>query len=112
MRRKGLNISTFETSGIAFHRPDLEELGIYRLIVEVNHTLSGRFCSCHLPKQNCHPKFETHLSQESDGDYGFHGTNTWKRWQLFNFYRHVFNHRNFDAQKIQEAKRHADKKKA
>lgn len=50
MRRRGLNISTFQAKGIAFHRPDLEELGIYRLIAEVNHTLSGRFCYCHLPK--------------------------------------------------------------
>ncbi|KAL9632463.1 MAG: hypothetical protein Q9164_005307 [Protoblastenia rupestris] len=111
MRRKGLNISTFQAKGIAFHRPDLEELGIYRLIAEVNHTLSGRFCYCHLPKRNCHPKFETHLSRESDGDYGFHGTNTWERWQLFNFYKHVFGHQNFDARKMQEAKRQPDKEK-
>ena len=76
MRRRGLNVSTFQAQGIAFHRPDLEELGIYRLIAEVNHTLSGHFCYCHIPKPYCHPKFETHLSRESDGDYGFHGTNT------------------------------------
>lgn len=111
MRRRGLNISTFQAKGIAFHRPDLEELGIYRLIAEVNHALSGRFCYCHLPKRNCHPKFETHLSRESDGDYGFHGTNTWERWQLFNFYKHVFGHQNFDARKMQEAKRYPDKEK-
>jgi hypothetical protein len=111
MRRRGLNASTFQAKGIAFHCPDLEELGIYRLIAEVNHTLSGRFCYCHLPKPNCHPKFETHLSRESDGDYGFHGTSTWERWQLFNFYKHVFGHQNFDAQKMQEAKRHSDKEK-
>jgi hypothetical protein len=111
MRRRGLNISTFQANGIAFHRPNLEELGIYRLIAEVTHTLSGRFCYCHLSKSNCHPKFETHLSRESDGDYGFHGANTWERWQLFNFYKHVFGHQNFDARKMQEAKRHADKKK-
>lgn len=56
-------------------------------------------------------KFETHLSRESDGDYGFHGTNTWERWQLFNFYKHVFGHQDFDARKMQEAKRHPDKDK-
>ncbi len=108
MKRKGLNISTFQAKGIAFHRPNVDELGIYRLIAEVNHTLSGRFCYCHLQKENCHPKFETHLSLESDGDYGFHGTNTWERWQLFNFYKHVFDHPNFDARKMQEAKRDPD----
>jgi len=106
-----LNTSTLQAKGIAFHRPDLEELGIYRLIAEVNHTLSGRFCYCYLAKGNCHPKFETHLSRESDGDYGFHGTNTWERWQLFNFYKHVFSHQNFDAREMQEAKRHQDKDK-
>ncbi|KAG9236236.1 hypothetical protein BJ875DRAFT_457146 [Amylocarpus encephaloides] len=79
MRRRGLNISTFQAKGIAFHRPNLGELGIYRLIAEVNHTLSGRFCYCHLPKPNYHPKFETHLSRESDRDYRFHGTNTWEQ---------------------------------
>ena len=111
MRRRGLYIANLQAKGIAFHRPDLEKLGIYRLIAEVNHTLSGRYCECHLSKQNCHPKFETHLSRESDGDYGFHGTNTWERWQLFNFYKHIFGHQNFDARKMQEAKRHPDKEK-
>lgn len=111
MRRRSLKVSTFRAKGIAFHRPDLEELGIYRLIAEVNHTLSGRFCYCHLSKGDCHPKFETHLSRESDGDYGFHGTNPWERWQLLNFYKHIFGHQNFDARKMQEARRHSDKGK-
>ena len=111
MRRRGLDISIFQAKGIVFHCPDLEELGIYRLIAEVNHTLSGHFCYCHLSKAYCHPKFETHLSRESDGDYAFHGTNTWERWQLFNFYRHIFDHPNFDAKKMQAAKRDPDKDK-
>ncbi|KAF1993802.1 hypothetical protein P154DRAFT_384427, partial [Amniculicola lignicola CBS 123094] len=111
MRRRGLNSTYLQAKGISFHLPDLEELGIYRLIAEVNHTLSGRFCYCHLPKGGCHPKFETHLSRESDGDYGFHGTNTWERWQLLNFFKHVFGHKDFNARKMQEAKRHPDKKK-
>ena len=110
MERRGLHVSTIlQAKGIAFHRPDLEELGIYRLVAEVHHTLSGRFCYCHLLQAPCHPKFQTHLSRESDGDYGFHGTNTWERWQLFNFFKHVFAHPDFDARKMQEAKRHPDK---
>ncbi|MAD85002.1 MAG: hypothetical protein CL912_18745 [Deltaproteobacteria bacterium] len=111
MRCNGLQPSIIQAKGVSFHRPDLEDLGIYRLIAEVKHTLSGHFCYCHLQKKYCHPKFETHLSQESDGDYGFHGTNTWERWQLFNFYKYVFRHRNFSPRKMQEAKRHPDKEK-
>ncbi|EPE30438.1 HIT/MYND zinc finger-like protein [Glarea lozoyensis ATCC 20868] len=111
MKQRGLDISSFQANSIEFHPPDLEELGIYRLISEVNHTLSGHYCLCRVTKGYCHPKFETHLSVESDGDYGFHGTNTWERWQLFNFYKHVFRHPNFNARKMQEAKRHPDKDK-
>lgn len=111
MKSKGLDLSFFEANGILFHRPGLEERGIYRLIAEVNHTLSGRFCYCFMSKSNCHPKFETHLSRESDGDYGFHGTNTWERWQLLNFYKHVFDRPGFNARKMQEAKRNSDRDK-
>jgi hypothetical protein len=111
MKQKGLDISRFQLSGIDFHPPDLEELGIYRLISEVNHTLSGHFCLCHVAKGDCHPKFETYLSHESDGDYGFHGTNTWERWQLFNFYKYVFSRSGFNAREMQDAKRDPDKNK-
>jgi hypothetical protein len=100
-----------EANGIPFHRPNRKERGIYRLIAEVNHTLSGRFCYCFMSKSYCHPKFETHLSRESDGDYGFHETNTWERWQLLNFYKHVFSRPSFDAWKMQEAKRHSNRDK-
>jgi len=111
MKSKGLDLSFFEASGILFHRPGLEERGIYRLIAEINHTLSGRFCYCFMSKSKCHSKFETHLSLESDGDYGFHGTDTWERWQLLNFYKHVFDCPGFNARKMQEAKRHSDRDK-
>jgi hypothetical protein len=111
MKSRGLDLSFFEANGILFHRPNLEERGIYRLIAEINHTLSGQFCYCFMSKSYCHPKFETHLSRESDGDYGFHGTNTWERWQLLNFYKHVFSRPSFDAWKMQEAKRHSDRDK-
>jgi len=111
MMSKGLDISFFEAKGILFHRPELDERGIYRLIAETNHTLSGRFCYCFVSKSHCHPKFETHLSHESDGDYGFHGTNTWERWQLFNFYKYVFDLPGFNAREMQEAKRDSDRDK-
>lgn len=48
---------------------------------------------------------DSSIQQESEGDYGFHGANAWERWQLLNFYSHVFAHRDFDARKMQEAKR-------
>lgn len=111
MKHRGLDLSYFEENDIFFHMPGLDERGIYRLIAEVNHTLSGRFCYCFTPKPYCHPEFETHLSRESDGDYGFHGTNTWERWQLFNFYKYVFDLPNFDARKMQEAKRQSAREK-
>jgi hypothetical protein len=104
MQSRRLDLSFFEANGILFHRLNLEERGIYRLIAEINHTLSGQFCYCFMSKSYCHPKFETHLSRESDGDYGFHGTNTWERWQLLNFYKHVFSRPSFDAWEMQEAK--------
>jgi len=44
------------------------------------------------------------LSVESDIEYGFHGTNAWERWQLLNFYKHVFNHHGFNAAAMQQAK--------
>lgn len=108
MKSRDIDISFFETNGILFHRPDIDERGIYRFIAEVNHTLSGRFCHCFLAKSYCHPKFETRLSHESDGDYGFHGTNAWERWQLFNFYKYVFSRPDFNARKMQDAKRNSD----
>lgn len=111
MKSRDLDLSFFEANGILFHRPGVEELGIYRLIAEINHTLSGRFCYCFMSKLNCHPKFETHLSIESDGDYGFHGTNTWERWQLLNFYKYVFDRPSFNAREMQEAKRNSDRDK-
>jgi hypothetical protein len=74
-------------------------------MAEVSHTLSGRFCNCFRPQGPCHPKHETHLSRESDCEYGFHGTNAWERWQLLNFYNHVFQHPRFDARQMQQAKR-------
>jgi hypothetical protein len=109
MQAKGIDLAFIEANGIGFQRPDANEFGIYRLIAEVTHTVSGRFCDCFRPKVgDCHPKHETHLSRESDGDYGFHGTNAWERWKLLNFYSHVFQHPSFNAYRMQQAKRHSD----
>jgi hypothetical protein len=72
---------------------------------EVKHALSGCYCPCFKSACQFRSKYETLLSTESEEDYGFHGANAWERWQLLNFYSHVFAHRDFDARKMQEAKR-------
>jgi hypothetical protein len=103
-----LDPSSFETNGILCHQPNLEVPGTYRLIAWVDHRLSGWFCYCCRPTPNGHPKVETHLSRESDDNYELHGTNPWERWQLHNFYKHIFKHPSFNARKMQDAKRHSD----
>ena len=105
MQGNGIDVEELQSRGIKFHAPNIHEFGIYRLISEVSHTLSGLFCACHRPKENCHWKSATHLSKESDGDYGIHVTSTSERWQLLNFYQHVFSQPNFNAKRMQEAKR-------
>lgn len=112
MESKGIKVSYLKAHGIIPQRPNKDDFSIYRLIAEVSHTVSGRFCFCFRPKKHCwnHLENETHLSRESDADYGFHGTNPWERWQLLVFYNHVFRHPSFNAQKMQEAKRDQDVK--
>lgn len=98
------------SEGIHFHRPPTDEMGIYRLMAEVKHALSGSYCECF--KSSCRPRSdqETLLSRESEGDYGFHGTNPWERWQLLNFYSSVFAHPSFRPQDMQDARRNRDPK--
>ncbi|KAF2785722.1 hypothetical protein K505DRAFT_354851 [Melanomma pulvis-pyrius CBS 109.77] len=79
-------------------------------MAEVSHTLSGQYCHYFRPKEGaqCHPKHETHLSVEGDGDFGFHGTVPWERWQLLNFYYHVFQQSAFDPRAMLQARRSED----
>jgi hypothetical protein len=103
MKTRGLDFSFFEANGILFHRR------ARRLSPRCGgQPRALRSVLLLLAKSNCHPKFETHLSREGDGDYGLHGTNTWERWQLLNFYKYVFDRPGFNAQKMQEAKRDPD----
>ncbi|SPQ26564.1 0ef9ec9b-e7cd-408d-9642-6b6389a9ed80 [Thermothielavioides terrestris] len=96
--------------------PKRDEMGIYRLIAEVSHALSGCFCACFQQQRHdsaeqrmyCRgDKYETHLSLESAGDYGFHGASPWERWQLLNSYRHVFRQPRFNAREMLAARRDA-----
>jgi hypothetical protein len=43
---KGVDISQFLEAGISFGRPRYDDLGIYRLIVEVRHFCKGVWCAC------------------------------------------------------------------
>ncbi|KAK5110585.1 hypothetical protein LTR85_000985 [Meristemomyces frigidus] len=110
MKEKGVDIADLEANSIDFHRPQSETFGIYRLMAEVQHALSGCWCPCFRPACASHSKQESILSRESEGDYGFHGANAWERWQLFNFYSRVFAHPAFDPRAMQESRRDADPK--
>ncbi|ORY17504.1 hypothetical protein BCR34DRAFT_474885 [Clohesyomyces aquaticus] len=113
MKDSGIDIAVLEAANIRPHAPELEDLGVYRLIAEVSHVVSGGFCLCYTAtKPSCSPRFhlkhETHLSRESDADYAFHGANTWERWKLFEFYAQVFKHPHFDPQDMQKARQGPD----
>ena len=108
MKSRGIDTAFLDAHRIELKLPNIDEFGIYRLQAEVTHALSGRHCECCKPKGICHPKHETILSMESYTDYAFHGTVTWERWQLLNFYKHVFQHPNFDARKMHRAKHDPD----
>ena len=112
MESQGIDISLFKSTRIHFRQPTADEFGIYRLMGEVKHALSGCYCPCFKSACQFRSKYETFLSTESEEDYGFHGANTWERWQLLNFYSHVFAYRDFDARKMQEAKRNTLNSKA
>ncbi|KAK5214942.1 hypothetical protein LTR96_011629, partial [Exophiala xenobiotica] len=105
MESQGIDISLLVSDTIWSQQPSVDEFGIYRLMTEVKHALSGYHCPCFWSACQSHSKYETLLSKESEVDYGFHGVNTWERWQLLNFYSYVFTHPEFDAHKMQEAKR-------
>lgn len=83
------------------------DVSAYRLVTEVKHAPSGRFCSCfHCRKYPSGYAFfenESHLSIPSGIEYAFHGTVEWKRWQLLNFYQHVFSLPAFDVGELQAA---------
>ncbi|KAI0476856.1 hypothetical protein F4859DRAFT_521444 [Xylaria cf. heliscus] len=86
------------------------EYSVYGLMIGVEHALSGRFCNCFKFKEGrrCHTYFETHLDAEADMNFGFHLTNDWERWQLLNFYKHLFTLEAFDPRKMAEAKEDPD----
>jgi hypothetical protein len=109
MEHHGIDISKIQNWGISMHTPPIAELGIYRLVAEVTHALSGFYCNwCFRPSCNLHSTHEHILHYESESDYGFTGTNAWERWQLLSFYKYIFTSPGFDAREMQNAKRDDD----
>lgn len=105
MRTHGINISKLEIQGVRLRRPPPCEYSVHRLIVGVEHALSGRFCDCFRVDagRDCHVYYETHIDGESDTNFGFHLASSWERWQLLNFYKHLFHLPGFDPRSMAEA---------
>jgi hypothetical protein len=82
-----IDISRFTANGIKFGRPDPDDMVIYRLMAEVHHFLAGVFCQCgsRVDFQQYMDR-DTRIGRESDGNYGFHLTNAWERWNLVLLY--------------------------
>ncbi|CAJ2510755.1 Uu.00g063800.m01.CDS01 [Anthostomella pinea] len=108
----GISPLAGEHTALSFPRPS--EIGAYRFVAEVGHILSGGYCQCFkhqhddtnafcaalgLPKRDP----GSHLSVDSEVIYGFHAAEVWERWQLFNFYAHVFSLPKFDPRHLQAA---------
>lgn len=110
MRFQGINISELENQGVRLYRPPRCEYSVYRLMIGAEHALSGRFCSCFSVREgrDCHTYYETHIDSESDTHFGFHLTSSWERWQLLNFYKHLFGLPGFDPRCMAEAKEDFD----
>lgn len=92
MAKQGVDLSSLAHSGARLERPSGAEYSVFRLMIGVGHALCGTFCSCFRMQRGrpCHWYYETHLDVECDVGYGFHLTNSWERWQLLNFYQHLF----------------------
>ncbi|KAE8333006.1 hypothetical protein BDV39DRAFT_74223 [Aspergillus sergii] len=106
MMKHEIDISDLSQNRVRLQRPSGIVYSVFRLMIGVSHALSGRFCSCFRmqPDRPCHGLFETHFDSECDLAYGFRLTNSWERWQLLNFYRHLFSLPEFDPRAMAAAK--------
>ena len=95
MEHQGVDITLLVSKGIEFRQPPEDEFPIYRFVAEVQHIFRGLHCCCSHSKCEFRSKHEKHLSLESEVNYGFHGTNTWERWQLLKLYSLAFTHQKF-----------------
>jgi hypothetical protein len=80
---KGINISQFLKAGISFSRPSHDDLGIYRLMVEVQHFRGGIYYDCaQFNSCSCRRFLKSRLSLKTVINYGFHLLGPWERWQM------------------------------
>ncbi|KAK8059872.1 hypothetical protein PG996_009802 [Apiospora saccharicola] len=110
MRTHNVDISGLEKEGIRLHKPPPCEYRVYRLMIGVEHALSGHFCNCFRFRKgrDFHAYYETHLDSESDTTFGVHLTSSWERWQLLNFYKYLFQLPGFDPRRMAEASEDED----
>ncbi|KAL2829415.1 hypothetical protein BDW59DRAFT_170460 [Aspergillus cavernicola] len=111
MTARGIAISNLTRHGVPLTRPPVSQYAVFRLMIAVEHALSGRYCNCFRMRQDraCYCYFETHLDIECDVGYGFHLTNSWERWQLLNYYQYVFKLPAFDVRTMATAKETREK---
>jgi len=106
---KGINIVEFQTAGIFFGRPTKMELGVYQLMVEINHVHRGIWCRCAILHESSCKRFpESRFSTESVVEYGFDKLNLWERWQMMVLWEDVFTSKKFDAREMLAPRRNED----
>ena len=102
---KGIDISEFEKAGISFGRPGKMEIGVYRLIREIDRVHRGVMCNCTRFYGCCHRLPESFLSIETVIEYGFDKLNPWECQQMMVLYRDLFSLDNFDPREMPAARR-------
>ena len=106
---KGINITNFKATGISFGRPKKMELGVYRLMVEINHVHRGIWCRCGtFHERSCKRFPESRFSTESVVEYGFDKLSPWERWQMIVLWEDIFTSEDFDAREMLAARRSED----
>lgn len=107
-RAKGIDIVDFERAGIRFGRPEKHELGVYRLMLEVDRLHRGSLCKCCHFFGCCHRFPESFLSHESVMDYGFDTLSPWERWQMMALWQEIFASKKFNTREMLAARRSGD----
>ena len=108
-REHAIDLTDFEREGIVFGRPRKMDLGVYRLMLEIDHVHRGSICSYGRTFDSCHNDFpESCLSRETVEDYGFSGLNPWERWHMMLLYQELFDAPSFDAREMLSARRSVD----
>jgi len=109
LEAKGIDIPVFKTAGISFGRPTKMELGVYQLMMEINHVHRGIWCRCAaFHERSCKRFPESRFSIESVVEYGFDKLSPWERWQMMVLWEDIFTLENFDAREMLAARRSED----